>query len=96
MDLISPDLQASPAEKTSILADSQIDHLLINGAYLSSTVVFDPTAVSSIPDLFLSGLHKSITANIAGPVLAIDILLSLLRAGDDKKVTYISLSYRFR
>lgn len=80
----------SAAQATSSLANGQIDHLLINGAYLSSTGGMNPTDFANQPELFLHELKKSDEANIAGPLFAINAFLPLLRSGKEKRVTYIS------
>ncbi|KAF2646816.1 NAD(P)-binding protein [Massarina eburnea CBS 473.64] len=89
-DLISADSLKAAAKATSSLANGQIDHLLINGAYLSSTGGMNPTDFADKPELFLEELRKSDEANIAGPLFAINAFLPLLRAGKEKRVTYIS------
>lgn len=50
----------------------------------------NPTDFADKPDLFLEELRKSDEANIAGPLFAINAFLPLLRAGKEKRVTYIS------
>ncbi|KAF1963828.1 NAD(P)-binding protein [Byssothecium circinans] len=89
-DLTSSDSLKAAAKATSSLVNGQIDHLLINGAYLSSTGGKNPTDFTDKPDLFLEELRKSDEANIAGPLFAINAFLPLLRAGKEKRVTYIS------
>lgn len=89
-DLTSPSSLQAAATTTSSLTNGKIDHLLINGAYLSSTGGMTPTDFALNPSLFLSELHKSNEANIAGPLFAINAFLPLLRAGEGKRVTYIS------
>lgn len=78
------------ANATSSLVNGQIDHLLINGAYLTSTGGMNPTDFSEKPELFLDELRKSDEANVAGPLFAINAFLPLLRKGKEKRVTYIS------
>jgi NAD(P)-dependent dehydrogenase (short-subunit alcohol dehydrogenase family) len=90
-DLISADSLKAAAKATSSLANGQIDHLILNGAYLSSsTAGMNPTDFADKPELFLEELRKSDEANVAGPLFAINAFLSLLRAGKEKRVTYIS------
>ncbi|KAF2621651.1 NAD(P)-binding protein [Macroventuria anomochaeta] len=89
-DLTSADSLIAAAKATSSLVDGQIDHLLINGAFLSSTGGMNPTDFADKPELFLEELKKSVEANIAGPLFAINAFLPLLRAGKEKRVTYIS------
>ena len=80
------------ATTTSSLVNGQIDHLIINGAYLSSTGGLNPTDFAEKPELFLEELRKSNEANVAGPLFAINAFLPLLRKGTEKRVTYISSS----
>ena len=89
-DLTSSASLKAAAKATSPLVNNQIDHLLINGAYLSSTGGKNPTDFADDPELFLEELRKSNEANIAGPLFAINAFLPLLRAGKEKRVTYIS------
>jgi NAD(P)-dependent dehydrogenase (short-subunit alcohol dehydrogenase family) len=90
-DLTSADSLKDAANATSSIVNGQIDHLIINGAYLStSTSGKNPTAFVDRPELFLEELRKSIDANVAGPLFAINAFLHLLRAGKEKRVTYIS------
>ena len=89
-DLTSAASLKTAAKDTSSLVNGQIDHLLINGAYLSSTGGMNPTDFADKPELFLEELRKSDEANIAGPLFAINAFLPLLRAGSEKRVTYIS------
>jgi NAD(P)-dependent dehydrogenase (short-subunit alcohol dehydrogenase family) len=89
-DLTSADSLKAAAKATSSLVNGQIDHLLINGAYLSHTGGMNPTDFADKPELFLEELKKSDEANIAGPLFAINAFLPLLRAGKEKRVTYIS------
>ncbi|KAH8701258.1 hypothetical protein GQ44DRAFT_785949 [Phaeosphaeriaceae sp. PMI808] len=89
-DLTSSDSLKAASKATSTLVNGQIDHLLINGAYLSSTGGMNPTDFADKPELFLEELKKSDEANIAGPLFAINAFLPLLRAGKEKRVTYIS------
>lgn len=90
-DLSSAASLAAAADDTSALTDGRIDHLLINGAYLStSTQGINPTEFTNQPELFLTELDKSNTANVAGPLFAINAFLALLRKGKEKRVTYIS------
>jgi NAD(P)-dependent dehydrogenase (short-subunit alcohol dehydrogenase family) len=89
-DLTSADSLKAAAKATSYLVNGQIDHLLINGAYLSSTSGMNPTDFADKPELFLEELRKSDEANIAGPLFAINAFLPLLRTGKEKRVTYIS------
>lgn len=91
-DLVSYDSLKAAAEATSSLVGGQIDHLLINGAYLSLTGGMNPTDFADKPELFLEELRKSDEANIAGPLFAINAFLPLLRKGAKKRVTYISSS----
>lgn len=89
-DLVSSDSLKAAAKATSSITNGQIDHLLINGAYLSFTGGKNPTDFADEPELFLEELRKSDEANIAGPLFAINAFLPLLRAGKEKRVTYIS------
>ena len=90
-DLSSASSLAAAAKTTGSLTDEKIDHLLINGAYLSSsTQSMDPTDFTNNPDLFLAELDKSNATNVAGPLFAINAFLPLLRKGKEKRVTYIS------
>ncbi|KAF1968643.1 NAD(P)-binding protein [Bimuria novae-zelandiae CBS 107.79] len=90
VDLTSSNSLKAAATATSSLVNG-IDHLLINGAYLSvSTGGMNPTDFTNKPELFLEELKKSDEANIAGPLFAINAFLPLLRAGKEKRVTYIS------
>ncbi|CAI6330934.1 unnamed protein product [Periconia digitata] len=89
-DLTSYSSLTAAAKTTSPLVSGQIDHLVINGAYLSSTGGMNPTDFAHNPTLFLDELHKSDQANVAGPLFAINAFLPLLRAGNGKKVTYVS------
>lgn len=89
-DLISSESLKAAAEATSSLVDGKIDHLLINGAFLSSTGGLNPTDFADKPQLFLDELKKSDEANVAGPLFAINAFLPLLRAGKEKRVTYVS------
>lgn len=89
-DLASAHSLKTAAETTSSLLNGQIDHLLINGAYLSSTGGMNPTDFSEKPELFLEELRKSDEANVAGPLFAINAFLPLLRKGTEKRVTYVS------
>ena len=67
-----------------------MDHLIINGAYLSSTGGLNPTDFTNDPELLLQELKLSFEANVAGPLFAINAFLPLLRTGKEKRVTYIS------
>jgi NAD(P)-dependent dehydrogenase (short-subunit alcohol dehydrogenase family) len=89
-DLTSSDSLKAAAAATSALVNGQIDHLLINGAYLSHTGGMNCTDFADKPELFLEELKKSDEANIAGPLFAINAFLPLLRKGGEKRVTYIS------
>jgi NAD(P)-dependent dehydrogenase (short-subunit alcohol dehydrogenase family) len=89
-DLTSADSLKAAAKSTSSLINGSIDHLLINGAFLSSTGGLNPTDFADKPELFLEELRKSDEANIAGPLFTINAFLPLLRAGKEKRVTYIS------
>jgi NAD(P)-dependent dehydrogenase (short-subunit alcohol dehydrogenase family) len=89
-DLASAASLKAAAKATSSLANGQIDHLIINGAYLSSTGGMNPTDFAEKPELFLEELRKSDEANVAGPLFAINAFLPLLRKGGAKRVTYIS------
>ncbi|KAK2742517.1 hypothetical protein FQN55_007803 [Onygenales sp. PD_40] len=89
-DLTSADSLKATAKATSSLVNGQIDHLIINGAFLSSTGGMNPTDFTDKAELFLEELKKSNEANIAGPLFAINAFLPLLRAGKEKRVTYIS------
>jgi NAD(P)-dependent dehydrogenase (short-subunit alcohol dehydrogenase family) len=90
-DLISMDSLKAAAKATSSLVNGQIDHLIINGAFLSSTTGgMNGTDFLDKPELFLEELKKSNEANIGGPLFAINAFLPLLRAGKEKRVTYIS------
>lgn len=89
-DLTSSTSLSTAAKSTSSLTNGQIDHLIINGAYLSPTGGKNPTDFTSNPAFFLEELNKSNEANIAGPLFAINAFLPLLRAGKEKRVTYIS------
>lgn len=91
-DLTSADSLKAAAKATSSLVNGQIDHLIINGAFLSSTGGMNPSDFADKPELFLEELNKSTEANIAGPLFAINAFLPLLRAGKEKHVTYISTS----
>lgn len=50
----------------------------------------NPTDFADKPELFLEELKKSDEANVAGPLFAINAFLPFLRAGKEKRVTYIS------
>jgi NAD(P)-dependent dehydrogenase (short-subunit alcohol dehydrogenase family) len=90
-DLVSFASLKAAAQATSSLVDGQIDHLIINGAYLSvSTAGMNPTDFFDKPELFLEELKKSDEANVAGPLFVINAFLPLLRAGKEKRVTYVS------
>ena len=89
-DLTSATSLSAAAKSTSSLTAGQIDHLIINGAYLSPTGGKNPTDFTSNPAFFLEELNKSNEANVAGPLFAINAFLPLLRAGKEKRVTYIS------
>ncbi|KAH6332151.1 short-chain dehydrogenase Sch2-like protein [Parastagonospora nodorum] len=90
-DLVSADSLKAAAKATSSLVNGQIDHLIINGAFLSSTTGgMNPTDFAEKPELFLEELKKSDEANVAGPLFAINAFLPLLRKGTEKRVTYIS------
>lgn len=90
-DLSSTSSLVAAANTTASLTDGRIDHLLINGAYLStSTQGMNPTDLTNKPELFLTELDKSNTTNVAGPLFAINAFLPLLRKGKEKRVTYIS------
>lgn len=88
-ELTSADSLRAAAKATSSLVNGQIDHLLVNGAYYSSTGGMTATDFADKPELFLEELKKSAEANIAGPLFAINAFLPLLRAGKEKRVTYI-------
>ena len=89
-DLASAESLAAAAKATASITEGQIDHLLINGAFLSSTGGMNPTDFADKPEFFLKELQKSVEANIAGPLYAVNAFLPLLRAGKEKRVTYIS------
>lgn len=91
-DLVNASSLKAAAAATSSLVNGQIDHLIINGAYLSSTGGLNPTDFTEKPELFLEELRKSDEANVAGPLFAINAFLPLLRKGTEKRVTYISSS----
>ncbi|KAF3008407.1 hypothetical protein E8E13_001462 [Curvularia kusanoi] len=88
-DLTSPDSLRAAATTTASLVPSGIDHLIINGAYISEANQV-PTEFSDKPELFLSEFLKSAEVNVAGPLFAINAFLPLLRKGAEKRVTYVS------
>jgi NAD(P)-dependent dehydrogenase (short-subunit alcohol dehydrogenase family) len=89
-DLTSYASLVAAAATSSSLVHGKIDHLIINGAYLSPTSGLNGSDFTTQPELFLSELRKSTDANVAGPLFAINAFLPLLRAGKGKRVTYIS------
>ena len=90
-DLADASSLADAANSTGTLTDGKVDHLLINGAYLSfSTGGMNPTDFADKTDLFLTELNNSNIANVAGLLFAINAFLQLLRAGKEMRVTYIS------
>ncbi|KZM21089.1 uncharacterized protein EKO05_0003549 [Ascochyta rabiei] len=76
-DLVSADSLKAAAAATSSLVNGKIDHLLINGTYLSSTSGLNPTDFAEQPEIFLEELRKSDEANVAGPLFAINAFLPL-------------------
>jgi NAD(P)-dependent dehydrogenase (short-subunit alcohol dehydrogenase family) len=79
------------AAKTSAITGGTLDHLIINGAYLSSdSWHLDPTEFEGHEDQLTTDLTRSAQVNIAGNMYTINAFLPLIRKGNAKKIVSIS------
>ncbi|PVH94226.1 NAD(P)-binding protein [Periconia macrospinosa] len=91
-DLTDPaSLQAAASKVAAITQDGAVDHLVVNGAYLSHATEFTPpSGFLGKEDLFLSELQNSMQTNVAGVLYSVNAFVPLLKKSAIKKVVAIS------
>jgi NAD(P)-dependent dehydrogenase (short-subunit alcohol dehydrogenase family) len=78
------------AAQTSVITGGTLDHLIINGAYLSDSWHIEPTEFEGREELLVKDLIRSAEINVAGNVYTINAFLPLIRKGSVKKIVSIS------
>ena len=90
-DLESAASLNAAAEQVSSFTDGVVDHLVINGAYISTDTLFiDPEGFVGKEDFFVSELNKSLVTNVAGVLFSVNAFIKQLRNSTIKKVVVIS------
>jgi NAD(P)-dependent dehydrogenase (short-subunit alcohol dehydrogenase family) len=79
------------AEQISNVTGGSLDFLIVNGAYVStSTAGLAPSEFIGKEDLLQSELETSFLTNVLGPWCTINSFISLVGAGNSKKIVVIS------
>ncbi|KAF2497932.1 NAD(P)-binding protein [Lophium mytilinum] len=90
-DLTSPSSLSAAATEVSKIANGKVDHLIVNGAYVSDkTSSLTPTGFIGNEELLKSDFEASINTNVVGVIYTINAFLPLIKAGSVKKVVVIS------
>ncbi|KAF2107248.1 putative short-chain dehydrogenase [Lophiotrema nucula] len=90
-DLTSAESLKTSAEEVSKITGGSVDHLIVNGAYLSPQSQFLAASEwAGKEDFFLEELNASMLANVAGVLFTINAYLPLIRKSTVKKVIVIT------
>jgi NAD(P)-dependent dehydrogenase (short-subunit alcohol dehydrogenase family) len=90
-DLTSPSSLAAAAIQVSKLTGGKVDHLIVNGAYVSEkTAGVSPTGFIGQEELLKSDFETSIATNVVGFIYTVNAFLDLVKASTVKKVIVIS------
>ncbi|KAF2016980.1 NAD(P)-binding protein [Aaosphaeria arxii CBS 175.79] len=93
-DLNSHESLNAAAKATSSITNGVVDHLIINGAYLSfDGALENPTDFIGKEDMFRDSLNKAMETNTAGLLYAANAFLPLVEKSEIKKVIYISTGH---
>ncbi|PVI01304.1 NAD(P)-binding protein [Periconia macrospinosa] len=84
-------LKAAASKVATITKDGAVDHLIVNGAYLSyDTEFITPRGFVDKEDYFLSEFQKAMHTNVAGVLFAVNAFVPLLKKSAIKKVVALS------
>ncbi|KAF2015182.1 NAD(P)-binding protein [Aaosphaeria arxii CBS 175.79] len=79
------------AKEVSQITGGSLDHLIVNGAYLSdSTQFISPSEFKGKEDLLVSELNSSMAANVVGAIYSINAFIDLSKKSEIKKIIIIS------
>jgi len=78
------------ASRTSNITGGTLDHLIVNGAFLSDSWHLDPTEFQGHEELLRIDVVRSAEINVIGNIYAINAFLPLIRTGKAKKIASIS------
>jgi len=90
-DLTSPPSLAAAAAEVSKITGGKVDHLIVNGAYISDkTSGITPTGFIGNEELLKTDFEISINTNVVGVIYTVNAFLELIKASAVKKVVVIS------
>lgn len=90
-DLTDPASLITVAKEVSKLTGGAVDHLIINGAYLSEQTMFmKPGDFVGKETQFLDELNASMHTNVAGALYSVNAFIPLLKSSAIKKVVVVS------
>lgn len=95
-DMTSPSSLATAAQETASLLppNTGIDHLIVNGGYMSSsTFALSPVDYTSQPELFSQELRETMETNVAGVLYSVNAFLPLVKKSQIKKVVVITSGF---
>ncbi|KFY06752.1 hypothetical protein V492_07783 [Pseudogymnoascus sp. VKM F-4246] len=79
------------ANEVSKITENSLDHLIVNGAYLSLEASFiTPTEFTGQEELLRTEFINNLDVNVVGVIYSINAFLPLIRKGNVKKITVIS------
>lgn len=79
------------AAQASTVTNGALDHLIINGAYMTTeSWHLDPTEFKGKEELLRKEFVRCAEINLAGNIFAINAFLPLIRKGNAKKIVSIS------
>lgn len=78
------------ASDVSSITGGKLDHLIVNGAYLTDTWHLYPSEYTGKEEKLKSEVVRSVEINLLGNMYAINAFLPLIRAGNVKKIVSIS------
>jgi NAD(P)-dependent dehydrogenase (short-subunit alcohol dehydrogenase family) len=79
------------ANEVSKITKNSLDHLIVNGAYLSPDASFiTPTEFTGQEDLLRREFINNLDVNVVGVIYSINAFIPLIRQGNVKKITVIS------
>ncbi|KAF2792457.1 NAD(P)-binding protein [Melanomma pulvis-pyrius CBS 109.77] len=90
-DLTDAESLKAAAKQASEITGGAVDHLVVNGAYLShGTAFMKPSDYVGKEQYFLEEFNASMTANVAGVMFAINAFIPYVLKSSIKKVIVIS------
>ncbi|KFY40208.1 hypothetical protein V494_03613 [Pseudogymnoascus sp. VKM F-4513 (FW-928)] len=79
------------ANEISKITKNSLDHLIVNGAYLSPEASFiTPTEFTGQEELLRREFINNLDVNVVGVIYSINAFIPLIRKGNVKKITVIS------